>query len=213
MKILNLKKIALSFLIAMFILFGFSGVVLAACPTGAGAGGAGDICFENPLSYDTVDGVLTALLVHLQGIIVVISMVFIVIGALLYMTSAGDEGKMKTAKGAIFAAVIGLAIGIAAPSFLKEIYTALGKSTGAEPLIDSAPSIAAIALNVLNFLLGIAGTLAIVMLVAAGITYLTAAGNEGQIETAKKMTKWAIVGIAVALGALVIVRQVASFFS
>lgn len=210
MKILNFKKIAVSFSIATFILFGFSGAVLAAsCPTGS----TDTICFENPLSYDTVDGVLTALLVHLQGIIVVISMVFIVIGALLYMTSAGDEGKMKTAKGAIFAAVIGLAIGIAAPSFLKEIYTALGKSTGAEPLIDSAPSIAAIALNVLNFLLGIAGTLAIVMLVAAGITYLTAAGNEGQIETAKKMTKWAIVGIAVALGALVIVRQVASFFS
>jgi len=209
MKILNFKKIAVSFLIAMFVSFGFSNAVLAACPTGS----ADTICFENPLSYDTVDGVLAALLVHLQGIIVVISMVFIVIGALLYMTSAGDEGKMKTAKGAIFAAVIGLAIGIAAPSFLKEIYAALGKSTGAEPLIDSAPGIAAIALNVLNFLLGITGTLAIVMLVAAGITYLTAAGNEGQIETAKKMTKWAIVGIAVALGALVIVRQVASFFS
>ena len=84
-------------------------------------------------------------------------MVFIVVGAILYMTSAGSDKRMETAKGAIFAAVIGLAIGIAAPSFLKEIYTALGKSSSAEPLLATAPSIATIALNVLNFLLGIVG--------------------------------------------------------
>jgi hypothetical protein len=119
---------------------------------------------------------------------------------------------MKTAKGAIYAAVIGLAIGIAAPSFLKEIYDILGRSTAEETLINSAPSLATIALKVLNFLLSIVGVAAIIMLAAAGIAYMTAAGNEGQIEIAKKMTKWSIVGIAVALGALVIVKQVASFF-
>lgn len=211
MKNLTSKRFFLfSLLIGVFSLFGFTNISMAACPSGAG--GAGDICFENPLSYNTVDGVLTALLIHLQGVIVVIAMVFLVVGALLYIFSAGDEGRMKTAKSAIFAAVIGLAIGVAAPSFLREIYTALGRSTGAEPLINTAPSIATIAMNVLNFLLGVTGTAAIIMLVAAGIAYLTAAGNEGQLETAKKMTKWAIVGIAVALGALVIVRQVANFF-
>lgn len=207
MKILDLKKIVACSLIGVFMLFGFFNFTLAA------TGQTGDITFTNPLSYDTVDGILAALLVHLQGVIVVISMIFIIIGALLYMTSAGNEKNMTLGKGAIWAAVVGLAIGIAAPSFLKEIYAALGKSTGAEELIDSAPSITTIALNVLNFLLSITGVLGIIMLVAAGIAYLTAAGNEGQIETAKKMTKWAIIGIAVALGALVIVKQVASFFS
>jgi hypothetical protein len=210
MKILNFKKIIAIFFVAVFISGGFFNFTLAACPTGAAS--AGNICFDNPLSYDTVDEVLTALLNHLQGIIVVISMVFIVIGALLYMMSAGNESRMTIAKGAIFAAVIGLAIGIAAPSFLKEIYTALGTSTS-NAAVTAAPSLATIALNVLNFLLGVIGVIGIIMLVAAGIAYLTAAGNEGQLETAKKMTKWAIIGIAVALGALVIVRQVASFFS
>ncbi|MFZ2154005.1 MAG: pilin [Candidatus Moraniibacteriota bacterium] len=208
MKSLDFKKIITSGVIGVFMLFGFFNFTLAACPSGS----TDSICFENPLSYSTVDDILTALLIHLQGIIVVISMVFIVIGALLYMTSAGNDGRMTTAKGAIVAAVIGLAIGIAAPSFLKEIYTALGRSTASETLISSAPSIAEISLNVLNFLLGIVGVVGIIMLVAAGIAYLTAAGNEGQIETAKKMTKWAIVGIAVAMGALVIVKQLASFF-
>ncbi|MDX9913404.1 MAG: hypothetical protein RBS77_02395 [Candidatus Moranbacteria bacterium] len=208
MKILNFKKIITIGLMSVFVFGCFSSFALAACSS---TPSATDICFDNPLDPDTVDEALTSILNYLQGIIVVISMVFIVIGALLYMTSAGNESRMTTAKGAIFAAVIGLAIGIAAPSFLKEIYAALGTSS-TNSAVSAAPSLATIALNVLNFLLGITGVIGIIMLVAAGIGYLTAAGNEGQIETAKKMTKWAIIGIAVALGALVIVKQVASFF-
>ena len=209
MKILNFKKIIITVIMGVLVLGGFSNFALAACPTGSTS--PTDICFDNPLEPDTVDEALTSILNYLQGIIVVIAMIFIVIGGLLYMTSAGNESRMTTAKGAIFAAVIGLAIGIAAPSFLKEIYAALGTSP-TNSAVTAAPSLATIALNVLNFLLGITGVIGIIMLVAAGIGYLTAAGNEGQIETAKKMTKWAIIGIAVALGALVIVKQVASFF-
>lgn len=206
MKLLGFKKILLSFLVGFFIFISFSNFSLAA------TGQPGDITFTNPLSYDTVDGMLAALLTHLQGIVVTISMIFIIIGALLYMTSAGNDSKMTTAKGAIFAAVIGLALAIAAPSFLGEIYDILGASPEGEVALESAPSILEIAMKVLNFLLSIAGVIAIIMLVAAGIAYLTAAGNEGQIETAKKMTKWSIIGIAVALGALVLVQQVADFF-
>lgn len=206
MKLLGFKKIILSFLAVFFIFISFSNFSLAA------VGQPGDITFTNPLNYDTVDGMLAALLTHLQGIIVTISMIFIIIGALLYMTSSGNDSKMTTAKGAIFAAVIGLALAIAAPSFLKEIYTVLGADPEGEVALGGALSIVEIALNVLNFLLSITGVIGIIMLVAAGIAYLTAAGNEGQIETAKKMTKWAIIGIAVALGALVIVKQVADFF-
>ncbi|MGW8185122.1 MAG: hypothetical protein ACWGHO_03350 [Candidatus Moraniibacteriota bacterium] len=208
MKNLNFKKIIITFFMGAVVFLGFSNVALAACSS---TPSATDICFENPLLYGTVDEVLASLLNSLQGIIVVISMIFIVVGALLYMMSAGNESRMTVAKGAIVAAVIGLAIGIAAPSFLKEIYTALSAST-TNAAVNAAPSLAAIALKVLNFLLSVTGTIAIIMLVAAGIAYLTAAGNEGQIETAKKMTTWAIIGIAVALGALVIVKQIASFF-
>lgn len=206
MKKANFKKITSFFLLVFCFSFLSANFSLAACPSQTSST---NICFDNPLTYDTVDGILGSLLNSLRGIIVVIAMVFLVVGALLYIFSAGDEGRMKTAKGAIYAAVIGLAIGIAAPSFLKEIYTIMGAT---ENPVSSAPSLATIALNVLNFLLSIVGVAAIIMLAAAGIAYMTAAGNEGQIETAKKMTKWSIVGIAVALGALVIVKQVASFF-
>jgi hypothetical protein len=71
-------------------------------------------------------------------------------------------------------------------------------------------TIAEIARNALDFLLSIFGTLAIIMLVVGGTMYLSSAGDEGRIDTAKNIVKWAIVGIGVAFAALVIVDQVAS---
>jgi len=110
-------------------------------------------------------------------------LVFIVIGALLYITSAGNESRMTMAKGAIVASVIGLAIGIAAPSFLHEISDILGwgpadackdvvdptAKQACKDALEKSLTLTAIALNVLNFLLSIVGVIAIIMLVSAGM--------------------------------------------
>ncbi|OGI16162.1 MAG: hypothetical protein A2878_03370 [Candidatus Moranbacteria bacterium RIFCSPHIGHO2_01_FULL_54_31] len=182
-------------------------------PSGTPAASAPQtITFTNPLRFQTVEEVLGSLLSTLRGIIVILSLVFIVIGAILYITSSGDEGRMKVAKGAITAAMIGLAIGLAAPSFLKEIGTVLGWGAVNNAEVAAALTLSQIARNVLDFLLSIVGILAIIMLVVGGIMYLTAAGNEDQIDTGKKIVKWSIVGIAVALASLVIVSQIAALF-
>ncbi len=175
-------------------------------------GGGNMIHFPNPLAYNTVDELVTSVLDALQGVIVVISLIFIVVGAILYITSSGDENRITMARKAIAASVIGLAIGIAAPSFLHEIAIILQWQSEPETT-SGALTIAQIALNTLNFLLSIVGVLAIIMLVVAGIMYLTAAGDEQRIDTAKSMTKWAIIGIGIALGSLVIVHQIARFFT
>lgn len=170
------------------------------------------INFTNPLAFNTVEQVLDSILGTLRSIIVILSLVFIVIGAVLYITSAGDEGRMKTAKGAITASVIGLAIGLAAPSFLKEIGSVLGWGAVNSSAVAGAATLSQIAANVLNFLLSIVGVLAIIMLVVGGIMYLTAAGDEDRIDSGKKIVKYSIIGIVVALAALVIVSQIAAFF-
>lgn len=214
------------------ILFFLPVIFLLALPLAAGAqctATEGSIQFCNPLAFSTVEGVLGSLLNALQGVIVAIAVVFIVVGAIIYITSSGDEKRTEMAKKAITASMVGLAIGIAAPSFLKEIYDILGgtptmdcaglegddliKCNEVNQTLTAGLPIEVIAMNVLNFLLGIVGTLAIIMLVYGGIKYLTAAGNEDSIEKGKKLIKWAVIGIAIALAALVIVRQVAKFFS
>jgi len=161
------------------------------------------ITFSNPLNFDTVEGILTSLLNNLRGIIVVLSIIFIIIGAILYITSAGREKQITLAKNAILASMIGLAIGIAAPSFLKEISKILGWNTSNSD-VSGALTLTQIALNTLNFLLGIVGILAIIMLVIGGMTYLTAAGDDDKIKTGKNIFKWSVVGITLALASMVI---------
>ncbi len=185
--------------------------------------------FVNPLKFSTVEGVLASLLNALQGIIVVISIIFIVIGAVFYIVSAGNDKRMEMAKKAIAASVIGLAIGIAAPSFLREISDIIGWDDASkmeacnsitEPVaqqqcidaLTTSPTLAAIAFNTLEFLLSIAGILALIMLVVGGIMYLTSAGDEERITKGKNIFKWSVIGIIIAMASLVIVIQVAKFF-
>lgn len=177
--------------------------LLAACPVN-------EYC--NPLKFSSFEDVAAAALDTMQGIIVILAIIFIIIGALLYITSSGDETQISRAKSAVTAAMIGLALAIAAPSFLKEIAGVLGWTT-VDSALTNAQTLTAVSVKVLNFLLSIIGVIGIIMLVIGGMTYLTAAGDEGKAEVGKRITTYAIIGIAVALAALVIVTQIAKFFA
>ena len=168
--------------------------------------------FFNPLKFNSLDGVLTNVMGTLQGIIVILAIIFIIIGGLIYITSGGSESRITLAKGAVTAAMIGLALAIAAPSFLKELAAILGWSAVTDATVLGAKTFSQIATKVLDFLLSIIGMLAIIMLVIGGVMYLTAAGDEGKAEAGKKVVTYAIVAIAIALSALVLVTQIAKFF-
>lgn len=75
-------------------------------------------------------------------------------------------------------------------------------------VITDAPNVSQLLLNILQFLLSIFGVIAIITIVVAGIIYLTAAGNENQIEKAKKMFLYSVAGIIVALGGIVIIKTI-----
>lgn len=91
-----------------------------------------------------------------------------------------------------------------------QIFMIVYAATGS---ITNAPRITHILFNVLQFLLSIAGIVAIIALVFSGIFYLTSGGSEKRIETAKRAALMSAIGIAVALSALVIVSQLVEFFS
>ena len=167
----------------------------------------------NPLKFGTLDGVLTGILSTLQRIIVILSIIFIIIGALMYILSAGNDSRMTAAKGAIGAALLGLALALAAPAFLKEIAALLGWAGVNNAQVAGAQSFTQIATKVLDFLLSIIGIIGIIMLVFGGFTYLTSAGDEGRAEAGKKIVTSAVVAIALALLALVMVTQVTKFFA
>jgi len=172
------------------------------------AASTGSTSFTNPIIYTNVEGLLGGILSAIQKIIVILALIFIAIGAVMILVSAGSPETVEKGKKAITMAIVGLAIGIAAPSILKELAGMLGWG-GVAP---AALSLSQIALNVLNFLLGITGVLALIMLVIGAIMYLTSAGDEGRIDTGKKIFKYSLIGIIVVMSSMVLVMQIARFF-
>ena len=63
--------------------------------------------------------------------------------------------------------------------------------------------------NIMNWLLGLVGILAVVGFVIAGVLYLTAAGDAEQAEKAKSVMMYAIIGLVVALIGLIVVNAIA----
>ena len=53
--------------------------------------------------------------------------------------------------------------------------------------------------NILNWVLGIAGSVALLMLIAGGVMYATAAGSEEKLKSAKKTVLYAILGVVIVI--------------
>lgn len=69
-------------------------------------------------------------------------------------------------------------------------------------------SIIAILQTGMRWLLFLVGILAVIAFVIAGILYLTAAGDEDRVKTAKNTMVYAIIGVIVALLGLVILTAI-----
>lgn len=77
-------------------------------------------------------------------------------------------------------------------------------------LPDPVGGISQIISNILSWLLGIFSVIAIAAFVISGIQYLTSAGEEDQITTAKRNTKYALLGIVIGLSGFIIVQAINS---
>jgi hypothetical protein len=81
------------------------------------------------------------------------------------------------------------------------------KNTG---LADPAGGIGQILGNLLNWLLGIVGIIALIAFIISGLQYFMAAGNENTMQTAKRNMTYAIIGIIVALSGFIIIMAIDS---
>lgn len=62
--------------------------------------------------------------------------------------------------------------------------------------------------SIINVALGLLGIVAVVIILAGGFTWMTAAGNEENVDKAKKMIFAGIIGLAIILSAYAIARFV-----
>jgi cytochrome bd-type quinol oxidase subunit 2 len=66
--------------------------------------------------------------------------------------------------------------------------------------------------DIINWAIGIAALVCVVMLIFAGYTYITASGEEDKIQKATKTLTWAIVGLVVCFIAVILVQFVLKNF-
>lgn len=60
----------------------------------------------------------------------------------------------------------------------------------------------------LNVVIGLAALVSVVMLIAAGYSYITAAGDEGKVEKATKTLTFAVVGLIICFISVIVVQFV-----
>lgn len=113
--------------------------------------------------------------------------------------------KIKNALYGATSAVIALAPAIASAQVYK------GAENAALSGLDGT-NITTLVQNLMFWLFGILGFLAVIGFVISGILYLTAAGDEDQIGKAKNAMMYSIIGVIVAMLGLVIFSAVRAFF-
>lgn len=158
----------------------------------------------NPIMPNSFGELFQQAMRYVQGIAGTVAVVFIIVGGIMYMISAGSKEMAERAKKTLTYAFVGIALVIAAPYFLSDMMLILNGGGG------SGSKLLMVATNVLRFLLSIVGILGIIGIVLGAIWMLTAAGDEARYKQGKQAVTYSIIGIAIAAASLVIVQQVMS---
>ena len=87
---------------------------------------AGSVVICSPLKYRSISAVIESITNWIFYIAIVLAPLMIIIGAFMFMTSAGDPTKVQTAKKLIIWTVIGFAIILFSKGLISLIRTILG---------------------------------------------------------------------------------------
>jgi cytochrome bd-type quinol oxidase subunit 2 len=141
-----------------------------------------------------------------------VAVLFIVRSGLRLITMGGAEDKIALDKKNLLYATIGLIMIIIADTAVNQVFykvdlTRYPGAGGAEPAIDPVQGIKEI-IGFTNFMVALVGPIAVLALLAGGVMYLTAAGEEEKMNKAKKLITMALIGIIIIYGAFSIVSTI-----
>lgn len=213
-----MKKLLQKFLITIAIILSFAtvGTIVTTQPTYAdSANGAGFSCRyllgmtswdcglkDNPETQDelvaNVVKIASNVLLDLGIISAYLILAFVIYGGYLYMFSSGDPAKAANSRKVLTRAFIGLAIVLLANVILNTIRFALIRNTSfADVTAENAISADELFINGINWVIAIAGIVAIIFVIVGAVGYMTSTGDAGKLQKAKNTILYALIGLVV----------------
>lgn len=132
---------------------------------------------------------------------------YVIYGGYQYTFSGGDPNKVASGKKTIVRAFIGIAIVLSANVIMGAIRIALvggngniGNCFSDAGCVDSAQMVT----NLINWVIGFIGVVAVVFLVYGGIGYITSSGDPGKVKKARDTILYAVIGLIIVALATII---------
>ena len=162
---------------------------------------------ENGLSNFIWKIVLNIIQIALT-IVSYIAFFFILYGGFLFITGGGNSAQIEKARKSIFNAVIGLIISLGAIAITNLIFGLFGSATATNqfgvPEVDPQTLLR----DGINLVYYIAGIVAVIVIIIAGLMYGTSMGDSGRVVKAKNMILYAVIGLIVLMAAYAITNFV-----
>ena len=182
---------------------------------------------QNPAKAKTIQEVINNILNFMTVIAIPLAVTFLIISGLKFFMAQGNEAKISSAKKTFLWTIVGIIILVG----MKVISATITKffETKGWSLVKKACAASNVPVwhvqnltpyntptdfinAIASFLLTIAMPLVTVAIIWAGIQFFFAQGNEAKISRAKNTLKWAVLGLAVVIGAYAIVATIKQAF-
>jgi len=180
--------------------------------------------WNNPAKAQTIQEIIDNILNFTVIIAIPIIVIFLIIAGLKFFSAQGNETQIKSAKKTILWTIVGTIILIGTKvisstitkffetkgwSLIKKAYAGnVNVQSWQVPNLTNYPHISDFISAIASFLLTIAIPLSVVAIIWTGVQFFLAQGNDTKINNAKKTFKWAVVGLAVVIGAYAIVATI-----
>lgn len=198
----SLSKKIFFCLILLFFAFNFlNGTARAACsPTSSDPLGClTDVGTNSGYTDSSVEQILVNIINASLSLLFLVVMGFLIYGGYFWMTSMGNEEKIKKSKQILTASIVGLLIILSSLAIINFISNALGLTPPNLPQNTGLPtgSLDSILYNIINAFLTLVGAIALVMTVYGGFRWMTAAGNEDTVNEAKRILTASAIGLVI----------------
>jgi hypothetical protein len=165
------------------------------------------------LKVGLFDKQVDIVMVFIRYMIGAIAVLMLVINGAKLVGGGGEEENVKKARNGVVYSLFGLLLFYVGDIFINKVFYVVSKeslpTTGVEPTVNIERGVEEI-VGITNFIVSFIGPLLMLLILVGGVMYITAGGEEENMNKAKRLIIAALIGVIVVYGAFGIVSTVVS---